>query len=239
MGKIRVLLFDAGNTLIFPHVEQFARDLSALGYNATPEDFYRAERTGKRELDEWLWPQLREGRAPRNADFFYWTAYLRALMEIVSVPKEKQQEVGRLMGEGFKAITAWPRVFPETPAYLQTLRRRGYTLGVISNSLGLIEAQLGRAGLAGHFEFILDSHWLGVEKPHPHIFNHALIRCGCAPSEAIFIGDLYSTDVGGARNAGLHAVLIDWVGAYPEAESPRIAFLPELDRVLAALESES
>src|SRR5579875_1551249 len=36
-GKIRVLLFDAGNTLIFPHVDQFARELSALGYKATPE----------------------------------------------------------------------------------------------------------------------------------------------------------------------------------------------------------
>jgi len=239
LGKIRVLLFDAGNTLIFPRVDQLARELSGLGYNATPEDFYRAERIGKRKLDEWLWPLLREGRTPRNADFFYWTEYLRALVEIVGVPEEKQPEVGRRMGEGFKEISVWSRVFPETPEYLQTLRKRGYTLGVISNSLGLIEAQLERAGLAGHFEFILDSHWVGVEKPHPDIFKKALDRSGCAASEAVFVGDLYSTDVGGARNAGLHGVLIDWVGAYPEAESPRIASLPELDRVLAALENGS
>src|SRR5579884_1197304 len=138
---------------------------------------------------------------------------------------------------GIKEIHIWSHVFPETPAYLETLRQRGYLLGIISNSLGLIESQLGRVDLARYFEFIIDSHFVGVEKPHPEIFRLALSRCGCEPAETVFVGDLYSTDVGGAQNAGFHGVLMDWVGAYPEAESPRITSLPELDPILASLEN--
>jgi HAD superfamily hydrolase (TIGR01662 family) len=237
--KVSAVIFDAGNTLVFPRIDLIAPILRRLGYNATVDDFYHAERIGKRKLDEWLWPLLRNGNTPRRADYYYWTEYLRALVERVRVPKEKQQEVGLQLAEGFKEIHIWSHVFPETPAYLETLRRRGYLLGIVSNSLGLIESQLRRVDLARYFEFIIDSHFVGVEKPHPEIFRLALSRCGCEPAEAVFVGDLYSTDVGGAQNAGFHGVLMDWVGAYPEAESPRITSLPELDSILTSLENKA
>lgn len=232
----RVLFFDAGNTLVFPRVEKLAQELSALGYAASAEEFYQAERMGKLRLDDWLWPLLRSGDVPRKADYFYWEEYLSALVEIVGVPEEKRWEIGLHMAEGFKEISTWSHVLPETPAYLENLRRRGYFMGVISNSLGLIEEQLRRAGLADYFEFILDSHYVGVEKPHPEIFQLALHRAGCKPSEAVYIGDLYSTDIGGAQNAGLQGVLIDRVGAYPQAKSLRIASLPDLDGALRSLD---
>ena len=78
----------------------------------------------------------------------------------------------------------------------------------------------------------LDSAIVGMEKPHPEIFRLATERAGVAPSEAIFIGDTYSTDVGGAQLAGIHGVLIDRVDAYPNIKSPRISSLPELDKIL-------
>ncbi len=234
--KARVLFFDAGNTLVFPRVEKLARELCALGYTASVEEFYEAERMGKHRLDDWLWPLLRSGDVPRKADYFYWEEYLRALVRIVRVPEEKQSEIGLRMAEGFKEISTWSDVLPETPGVLECLKQRGYFLGVISNSLGLIEEQLRRAGLAAYFGFILDSHYVGVEKPHPEIFQLALSRAGCKPSEALYVGDLYSTDIGGAQNAGLQGVLIDRVGAYPHAKSLRIASLSELDSILRSLE---
>src|SRR5579875_2701195 len=210
--KLRAILFDAGNTLLFPRLDLIVPILTRLGYRATVDDFYHAERIGKRKLDEWLWPLLHNGNTPRRADYYYWTEYLRALVERLDVPKDRQPEVGLQLAEGFKEIHIWSHVFPETPAYLETLRQRGYLLGIISNSLRLIESQLGRVDLARS-------------------------RRGCEPAETVFVGDLYSTDVGGAQNAGFHGVLMDWVGAYPEAESPRITSLPELDPILASLEN--
>lgn len=231
-NKTRAVLFDAGNTVVFPRVDVLASTLTSLGYPAQADDFYEAERKGKRQLDEWLWPQIRGGNVPTKADFYYWAEYLRALVERVGVPEAKQQEVALQLAEGFKEITTWSRVFPGAINYLHALRQRGYILGIVSNSLGLIERQLKEVGLAACFEFILDSHFVGVEKPSPEIFRLALAQSGCEPHEALFVGDLYSIDVGGAENAGLTGILIDWVGAYPEATAPRITSLPELDAIL-------
>ncbi len=73
---------------------------------------------------------------------------------------------------------------------------------------------------------------MGVEKPHPEIFQLALACAKVAANEAVFVGDTNATDVGGAQLAGLHGVLIDRVNAYPHAECPRITSLPELEKVL-------
>lgn len=106
---------------------------------------------------------------------------------------------------------------------------------MISNSLGTIEEQLVRVGLAPLFDTVVDSAVVGVEKPHPEIFRIALDRAGIEPSEALFVGDIYPTDVGGARLAGLAGVLMDRVGAYPNADCPRLQSLSELDKFLNLL----
>jgi putative hydrolase of the HAD superfamily len=235
---LRAIFFDAGNTLIYPRVEDLAADLTAQGYPATSEDFYAAERAGKQKLDEWLWPQIRQGVVPRTIDHYYWLEYLKALMGRIGAPLAEYERLMRRVGEGFREITLWSRVLPETPAFLEALRAQGYFLGVISNSIGTMEEQLGRVGLVRYFDTVLDSAIVGVEKPHPEIFQMALSRvppCGIRPAEALFVGDTNATDMGGAQLAGLRGVLIDRVGAYPHATCPRITLLPELGRVLEGL----
>jgi len=233
--KIRAIFFDAGNTLIYPRLEVLVEDLAAQGYPATVEDFFAAERAGKAKLDDWLWPQIRKGELPPTIDQYYWGECLAALMERLRVP---QEERGRLMlrvADGFRQITLWSRVMPDTPPYLKALRARGYFMGVISNSIGTMEEQLARLDLARYFYTVLDSAIVGVEKPHPEIFQLALDRAHVAPPEAIFVGDTNATDMGGAQLAGLHGVLIDRVGAYPNPEAPRITSLPELEPILEKL----
>ncbi len=231
-SKLRAIFFDAGNTLIYPRTDQLAGDLTAQGFPATAEDFFAAERVGKSKLDEWLWPQIRHGEVPRTIDHYYWGEYLRALMEQIGAPEEARGQLMLRVANGFRDIKLWSCVFPETPPYLEDLRARGYFMGVISNSIGTMEEQLARLDLARYFHTVLDSAVVGVEKPHPEIFRLALQRAGVAPGETLFVGDTYSTDMGGAQLAGIHGVLIDRVGAYPNAESPRIVSLPELDRIM-------
>ena len=232
---IRAIFFDAGNTLIFPRIEELAQELTAQGYPATVEDFRAADRQGRAKLDEILWPLLRQGQLPRTVDHVYWNEYLRALMEQVHVPEAKRGDVMERLGARFRELSFWSHVFPETPGFLDSLRARGYYLGVISNSMGWIEEQLGNVGLARRFDTILDSAVVGIEKPHPGIFRVALERAGVRAAEAIFVGDTYATDIGGAQLAGLRGVLFDFIGAYPDADCPRIRSLQELDQVLERL----
>ncbi len=232
---IRAIFFDAGNTLIFPRIEELAQELTAQGCPATVEDFRAADRQGKAKLDEILWPLLRQGRLPRTVDHVYWNEYLRALMEEVHVPEAKRDDVTNRLGARFREVSFWSSVFRETPVFLDLLRARVYYLVVISNSSGRIEEQLGNVGLARRFDTILDSAVVGIEKPHPGIFRLALERAGVRAAEAIFVGDTYATDIGGAQLAGLRGVLFDLIGAYPDADCRRISSLQELDQVLERL----
>ena len=230
----RAIFFDAGNTLVYPRVEELAEDLTRQGIPTTAEDFFAAERAGKQRLDEWLWPQIRRGEVPRTVDRYYWTEYLKDLMDRLGVPEEHRLATMQRLANRFRDLTLWSRILPETPPFLELLRSRGYCLGIISNSTGKMEQQLEQLGLARYFQIILDSGLVGVEKPHPEIFLMAILRVpgGIAPSQAVFVGDTNATDMGGAWLAGLRGVLIDRVGAYPGVDSPRITTLPELERYL-------
>lgn len=232
-SHIRAIFFDAGNTLVYPRLEDRARDLAAAGYPARVEDFHAAERIAKQNLDAWLWPQIRKGEVPRTIDRRFWTDYLSQLIQLLGAPEAEQAKLMGILYQGFSNIRTWSMVMPETPGYLASLRDRGFYLGVISNSVGTIEDQLRHVGLRDYFQTVLDSALVGVEKPHPEIFQMALDRARVAPREAVFVGDSNATDVGGAEFAGLHGVLIDRVGAYPHAECPRIISLTELDGIMA------
>jgi HAD superfamily hydrolase (TIGR01509 family) len=231
-STLRAIFFDAGNTLVYACLDGVTEDLTRHGYPATAEDFFAAERAGKQKLDEWLWPQIRQGEVPRTIDPYYWGVYLGALVERLSVPEAERPRVMQLVANHFSDIRLWSRVLPETAPFLEKLRGQGYYLGVISNSLGTLEGQLQHLDLARYFETIIDSTIVGVEKPHPDIFRIGLQRAGVSPAEALFVGDTNATDMGGARLAGLRGVLMDPVGAYPNAESPRITSLPELEQFL-------
>ena len=229
---VRAIFMDAGNTLLFPQVEKLAQELEAAGFPMRPEYFHQAEREGKKKLDEVLWPQIREGRVPRTSNHVYWQYYLAALTELLDGPAETRAAAIERVIAGFRDIHTWSKVFPDTVPVLKKLKAAGYYLAVISNSDGSVEGELQRAGLGEYLEFVIDSSVVGVEKPHPEIFQMALERSGIKPDEAVYVGDTYPTDIGGAELAGLRGILIDWVGAYPEATCPRITSLSGLSELV-------
>jgi len=233
--RIRAVFLDAGNTLMFPRIEVIIADLKGRGYSATAEDFCVAERVGKQKLDEWLWPQIRAGEVPMQIDHYYWSEYLDEFTRRLGATGSKRGELIQRLIENFQNIQLWSRVMPDTPAFLERLLAQGYLLGVISNSTGTLEGQLVRLGLARYFQTILDSAIVGIQKPHPGIFKLALERAAIEGAEAVFVGDTYATDVGGAQLAGLTGVLMDSVGAYPDAACPKISSLPQLERILEDL----
>src|SRR5207249_7264682 len=86
---------------------------------------------------------------------------------------------------------------------------------------GTIRAILQTLGLLPYLAFVLDSTEVGVEKPHPRIFQLAVEQARVTPREAVYVGDLYSVDVRGARAAGLDAILLDPGGLWGERDCPR------------------
>ena len=70
-------------------------------------------------------------------------------------------------------------------------------------------------------ESAVSSAAAGARKPDPAIFEPALELAGCAPEEALHVGDTVEEDVEGARAAGIRPLLIDRKGNEGDISSLR------------------
>jgi FMN phosphatase YigB (HAD superfamily) len=70
---------------------------------------------------------------------------------------------------------------------------------------------------------------VGQEKPHPGVFQVALLAMQAKAAESLYVGDVCSVDYVGARNAGMQAILFDVAGAYRDRGLARVESLAELE----------
>ncbi len=201
---VRAVFFDAGNTLLRINYGAIVAELSRHGIRRAPEEVARAEYRARVRLD----PHLAPGASTESQSAGGY--YFRYLLEELGVA---DPETNRALAEWRKSynrpVGLWNQADPEAERVLGGLRAAGLGAGVISNSNGSVQGILDELGLARHLDFILDSAVVGVEKPDPRIFRMALDQANVGPAEAVYIGDLYSVDVLGARGAGLRAILLD------------------------------
>ncbi|NQW23587.1 MAG: HAD family hydrolase [SAR202 cluster bacterium] len=126
--------------------------------------------------------------------------------------------------------------FIDTVPALEQLHEAGYKLGVITNLRRDMDELFQRLGLASHLDFKVSSEEAGIEKPHPDIFRAALKKIGAAPEEVVHVGDQVRSDVMGAKDVGMHAVLIDRSGYSPDTvDCPTIASMSELLELVKGL----
>lgn len=112
---------------------------------------------------------------------------------------------------------------------LSALRGEGFLLGVISNMGRDLPQVLEELGLAGFLDVVVSSGEVGVSKPDPRIFLEAAVRAQVSPAGALYVGDLYDSDVVGARGAGMDAVLLDRHGLFGRyRDCTRIASLADV-----------
>jgi len=222
-----LILFDAGNTLVWVDHPYLIELLREVGYQATEEELLAAEYTAKRLMDELV-------RAGQGTDASRGPVYFAKVLEEIGVSDEAVAQLAPRLAARHAERNLWCRVRPGTAEALQELKQRGHRLGVISNSDGRIEALLESVGLAHHFDFIIDSHVVGIEKPDPRIFRMGCERAGVEPGEVVYVGDIYEIDIVGAQAAGLRAILIDPLDRWTDLGCDRIAGVHELPHRLAA-----
>lgn len=102
-------------------------------------------------------------------------------------------------------------------AMLESLRTSGIKTGLVANSwpdpARLLRADAEAVGLAPLLDVMVFSEELGVSKPRPEIFLHALAALGVEPERALYVGDRLETDVQGAANVGMTTVQALWFNA--------------------------
>jgi putative hydrolase of the HAD superfamily len=166
----------------------------------------------------------------------YRTAYLRA----AGVPADRLDPAAAELFDGLGFRVRWTRLRAGSLAELRALARTGVALAVVSNAEGMIERQLRDLGVCQvgpgpgvAMAAIVDSTVVGVAKPDPRIFAIALDAAGVPAARAVHVGDMLSTDVAGARAAGVRPLHYDPYQLCRGGDHEDVAALTELVPLLA------
>lgn len=225
--RFDAVLFDAGGVLVLPDPTVLGPLLAYYGGDPSVDAHRRAHYAGMR---------AKSSAGAVEADWFtYDEAYVRA----VGVDEADVVEAARFLGQSRHApLWRWP--IPEARAALDRLAAAGVPMGVVSNASGQIEAVLARevcqVGPGPHvaMRVVVDSEVVGVAKPDPAIFEHALPHFADLDRARIaYVGDSVTMDIASARGAGLHPILVDPYDDHPDADFERVHSVADLADELA------
>ena len=234
--QVKAILFDAGNTLLYPHPSVgsvYSRTAKKYGRHVTASRidtaFYRIwkKKGGLAVLGKHATPAMEKA---------WWRD---RVMEVFASfgGVEPFEPFFEELFELFGSHKTW-RLYPGVRQTLRQLRERGYRLGIVSNwDMRLFRICQG-LGLERSMDVIIASCGVGVSKPEKGIFQAALKALKLRPEQALHVGDLLIEDYHGARNAGLHALWLSH-GHRPPKDvvaiknlSHLFSFLPRQGRLL-------
>jgi putative hydrolase of the HAD superfamily len=231
--RFRVVLFDAGETLVHPEPsfpELFSAVLAGEGHRRAPDDVVEAAKIvlssfseAARDRDLWTTSPERSRR--------FWTGVYGGMLETLDLPTEDHLPE-RLYG-AFTDLTNYA-LFSDVEATFASLRAAGITLGVVSNFEAWLEDLLGVLGVSDDLPVRAISGLEGIEKPDPRIYELALERAGVPADEAAFVGDNPEFDVDPPASLGMFPVLVDRNRRHPDFDGVRVAALTEVQGVLEA-----
>jgi len=102
------------------------------------------------------------------------------------------------------------KLYDETASVLDELKEKGYKLALISNTdFSSVESLLEKFDLNKYFDVVHLSYKTGFLKTDKESFETVIKELDVDKKDALMVGDSLATDVKGAENAGIKAVLID------------------------------
>jgi 2-haloalkanoic acid dehalogenase type II len=218
--EIDAIMFDAGGTLIEvrpPREKVFSRVLAKHGGRTEPKRIAALLAKADGRFDSEF------AKLDGKNEAAFWSRYDDFVLDELRFKGDRKgftKDLGETWDNIIPKVESWID-FPEVKSILQTLKKREFKLGVVSNATDLARKVFDNLDLSKYFDFIILSEEVGVRKPSPKIFHLAAAVAGSSPSRSLFVGDKLAVDVIGAKKAGMNAVLVDRVNAYPEAKCIR------------------
>lgn len=131
-----------------------------------------------------------------------------------------------------------PRLLPGAKDALESVRGKGYRMGLISNTGrtpgAMLRVVMDKLGILENFDTTTFSDEILFRKPNELAFNLTLERLRAIPKAAVHIGDDSENDVLGAKKAGMRAV--QYTPDDKHASKHADARVTSLDQVLDRIE---
>ena len=172
-------------------------------YFADPQTFYDAYWWANIDL----WTRYSKGEITR--DYLIVERFRRPLSEGKGI--EVTEALCLEMSDRFLDFCASkPGVIDGAHELMDYLKQQGYRMHMTSNGFHEVQyKKLAACGMRDYFDTIILSENTGVNKPSPAFFDYALRQSGASRETTLMIGDNLQTDILGALNAGIDALLFN------------------------------
>lgn len=230
--RFDALLFDAGGIFLLPDPISLGAIVHEHGGNGSISAMTRAHYAGMAALDNAARSSNKD-----TIDGFSWDPYRSAHLASAGLSGTNLAEAEAKAKNLFSPFL-WRYPILESVAALWRMHLQGLPIGIVSNASGQVEATLANqcicqvgTGAGVPVLIVTDSHVIGTAKPHAGIFRDALALMngrGTSTDRIAYIGDSYVNDVQGARNAGIHPILLDPYNDHEGDDCERIGSLHDL-----------
>lgn len=191
---IEAVLFDYGGVFTespFEAVEQVGLEMGARPGQATEIIFGPYDR----DTDH-PWHQLERGELTLEA--------AREAILLLGNDHGLETDIYRF----FAALGSGSGIRESFVTLVRDLRGAGFKTGIVTNNVVEFREHWRRTMPVDElFDSVVDSSEVGMRKPDPAIYRHALADLGVAPDRAVFLDD-FDGNVEAARATGMHAILV-------------------------------
>jgi putative hydrolase of the HAD superfamily len=227
------VFLDAGGVIVLPNRRLVRDALAAIDIDIDASAVGPAHYRAVRQLDRD--PDGGSGRGD----------YLEALCCALGIPPARRSDaaraLSRLADRGLSGEILWSEATPNGCDTIRALERAGIAVLIVTNSDGHAAENLRDAGVCqttvgagARVTEVIDSALVGSSKPDPRIFQVALRRANVEPESVVHVGDMISTDLNGARSAGIVPIHFDPHRSCRDRGHRHIRSLPGIWRHVAA-----
>jgi len=236
IAGVDLLCLDAGNTVIFLDHARLAGLLREhAGWDVAPSTLVRTEGEAKRLAETGGLVDVAWAFRDRPGAIA-WGKMVATMVVRAGLPADRAAVLLDHAWREHEVMNLWCKVPEGLGEALDALRAESTKVAIISNSEGMLERLFTELGILRNFDAVIDSGIVGVEKPDPRIFAFAMDRFAVTPARTLHLGDVFATDILGARAAGIRCALVDPFGHYEgrHLDVPRVPGAVEVAIAIAA-----
>ena len=206
--KPSFIYFDLDNTLLDhssaeqkaqEEIHQFNPELQQVSLQTWLESY--------RSVNSRLWLQYQNGEIDRHQ--LQYSRFYDSMQQI-NLQAERSEEIGNQYMMAYRKYWSW--IDGAREAFVSLSER--FSVGIITN--GFTETQqlkFEKLGLESYCEVMIITEEIGKLKPHPKVFDAGTERAGVEREKILYVGDSYSSDITGGKNAGWKTA---WYTAFTE-----------------------
>lgn len=226
MGKIKAVIFDLGNTLLYLNGDwsdiyersdlALASSLEQSGLDLDMKAFREDFRS-----------HLKEAHRQREIDFLEvsTTNLLTQRLEHFGNSNVAPEIIESALASLYAVSQEQWLVEDDCVSTLEELRKQKYKMGLLSNAGDDIDLQtlVNKAKIRPYFDFILSSEKIGYRKPHGAYFEAGYKTWNFEMDQICMVGDKLHADILGANQLGMYSV---WITRRAESRALENEIIP-------------